>query len=74
MTVINCLKTIFDPFLPFSSEKLQTMLGLEGTVQDEGWVWSQNAIKPGAALPVPQPLFTKLDDSIIEEETARLGK
>jgi len=25
-------------------------------------------------LPVPQPLFTKLDDSIIEEETARLGK
>ncbi|MDP6454301.1 MAG: methionine--tRNA ligase [SAR202 cluster bacterium] len=74
MTVINCLKTIFDPFLPFSSEKLHALLGLEGTVQDEGWGWSQDAMKPGAPLPKPRPLFTKLDDSIIEEETARLGK
>jgi methionyl-tRNA synthetase len=74
MTVINCLKTIFDPFLPFSSEKLHALLGLEGTVQDEGWSWSHDAMKPGAPLPKPQPLFTKLDESIIEEETARLGK
>jgi len=74
MTVINCLKTIFDPFLPFSAEKLHMLLGLEGTVQDEGWRWSQDALKPGVDLPKPEPLFIKLDESIIEEETARLGK
>ena len=47
---------------------------LEGAVQDEGWGWIQEAMKPGVELPKHQPLFIKLDESIVEEETARLGK
>jgi hypothetical protein len=31
-------------------------------------------MKPGAALPQPEPLFAKLDDSIVEHETARLSR
>ena len=71
--MINCLKTAFYPFMPGSSEKLHRMLGLENGVQDDGWSWNPCAVKPGTPLPRPMPLFRKLDDSLIEEETARLG-
>jgi methionyl-tRNA synthetase len=36
--------------------------------------WKPSSLKPGARLNQPGPLFKKLDDSIIEEERARLGK
>ncbi len=36
--------------------------------------WKPSEIKPGAKLNQPAPLFKKLDESIIEEERARLGK
>ncbi|MBI4497692.1 MAG: methionine--tRNA ligase [Chloroflexi bacterium] len=71
LAIINCLKKVLYPFLPFSSERLQGFLGLEGSVQAEGWTWT--ALESGQPLQQPQPLFTKLDESIIEEETARLG-
>ena len=74
MSVINCLKTAFYPFMPGTSEKLTALLGLETSVEDEGWRWNRDAIVPGSALPRPRPLFRKLDDSMIEEERARLGE
>jgi len=72
---INCLKTVFYPFLPFSSQKLHTMLGYEGSIEDEQWEWDapEHLIMPGQALLQPEPLFVKLDDSVIEKETAKLG-
>ena len=73
INVINCLKTVLYPILPFSSEELHTMLGLPGTVQDQGWKWSQEDVAPGQQFSRPEALFTKLDDSIIEEESGRLG-
>ena len=73
MSVLNCLKTALFPFMPGSSNKLHELLGLEGTVESEGWCWNRGALAPGTALPTPKPLFTKLDESIIEEERTRLG-
>jgi methionyl-tRNA synthetase len=73
MSVINCLKTAFYPFMPGTSEKLQVLLGLNGTVKAEGWSWDRAALSPGSPLPRPRPLFTKLDETIIEEERSRLG-
>lgn len=35
--------------------------------------WSRSEIPAGRTLPQPQPLFKKLDDSVAEEELARLG-
>ncbi|MFC2005772.1 methionine--tRNA ligase [Chloroflexota bacterium] len=69
--VISCLKTALYPFLPFSSQKLHEYLGLEGRVEDYGW---QPTIPvPGQKLLPPQPLFTKLDEGLVEEETSQLG-
>ena len=71
LTAIAALKQALYPFLPFSSQKLHTLLGREGDPEDEGWQLCPPL--PGQALPEPSPLFTKLDDSIIELETAKLG-
>ena len=73
MSVINCLKVAFYPFMPGSSEKVHGLLGLDGGVESEGWNWDRAALKPGSPIPRPKPLFRKLDDSLIEEEAARLG-
>ena len=70
LSVISCLKTLFDPFLPFSSQKLHQLLGFEGRVEDGGW--SIARLSPGRQLAPPQPLFTKLDEEIVAEEDARL--
>jgi methionyl-tRNA synthetase len=35
--------------------------------------WHRVEIPVGRALPKPQPLFKKLDQSIVEDELARLG-
>ena len=49
------------------------MLGLQGTIQDDGWKWEQDALKPGQKIQTPEPLFAKLDEEIIEAETQRIG-
>ncbi|HPH96295.1 MAG TPA: methionine--tRNA ligase [Anaerolineaceae bacterium] len=36
--------------------------------------WEAERLTPGSALQPPQPLFRKLDPSIVEEERARLGR
>lgn len=36
--------------------------------------WSPSQLKPGQRLNQPGPLFKKLDESVVEEERARLGR
>ena len=74
MTVINCLKKAMYPYLPFSCEKLHTMLGFEGSVVDDGWKWSPTDLSSGQRLEKPAPLFQKLDEAIAEQETERIGR
>jgi methionyl-tRNA synthetase len=70
--VISTLKVALYPFIPFSSQKLHEYLGFEGRVQDYGW--KLNLPAPGQKLVEPKPLFTKLDEKLVDEETARLGQ
>ena len=69
--VINRLKIMLYPFLPFSSQKVHEYLGYDGRV--EGYGWQAQNVPPGQKLKEPRPLFVKLDESIIEEEMKRLG-
>jgi methionyl-tRNA synthetase len=71
INVISRLKIMLSPFLPFSSQKVHEYLGFSGKVEDAGW--QPQAVPPGQRLGEPRPLFTKLDESIIEEETGRIG-
>ena len=70
LSVIACLKTMLYPFLPFSSQKLHEFLGFKGNVEEHGW--QPHTPPPGQTLLPPQPLFSKLDEKLIEEETNRL--
>jgi hypothetical protein len=36
--------------------------------------WQRKLPQPGQKLPPPQPLFTKLDEKLVDEETSRLGQ
>ncbi len=71
IAAISALKTMLYPFLPFTSQKLHSYLGFEGDIRDAGW--NLQMPLPGKALPQPQALFIKLEDSIVEEEMTRLG-
>ena len=71
IAVITALKTILYPFIPFSSEKVQGYLGLSDSIEYGGW--NMVMPQPGTKLSPPQILFTKLDDSVIEEEMCRMG-
>ena len=71
LSVLVALKTVFYPFLPFSSERLHSFLGFDGSVKQGGW--KTQFLPPGQKLGEPQPLFIKLDDDIVAKESSRLG-
>ncbi|GAG04387.1 unnamed protein product, partial [marine sediment metagenome] len=72
LCALSGLRTALYPFLPFSSQQLHRLLGFDGEVKDDGW---ELRLPPaGQKLLEPKPLFSKLDDKLVEEETAWLGK
>ena len=75
IAVINCLKTVLFPFLPFSAQRLHEFLGFDGRVEEEGWNfdYAVAAVESGRTLRAPSPLYTKLDPQVVEEEVQRLG-
>ena len=73
INVINCLKTMFNPFMPFTTEKLNNLLGFDETIITQGWVWDSAEMSPGTQLQYAEPLFVKLDESIVDEEVSKLG-
>jgi methionyl-tRNA synthetase len=60
------------------SDRLGTHTGLRyrGVGRDEipPYRWQPSALQPGAKLNQPAPLFKKLDEKVVEEERARLGR
>ena len=73
LAAINCLKTLLYPFLPFSSQRLHGMLGLEAGVHEQGWRWDRESLRPDHELQEPRPLFAKLEEALIEQESLRIG-
>lgn len=73
--VLNCLKVILSPYLPFTSQKLHGFLGFDGDVSDEPWDFRTlvGNICPGAPLRNPSALYAKLDTAIAEQEAEQLG-
>ncbi len=59
LCAVNALKVALAPVVPFSSERLHTDLGFEGSLDDAGWAFVP--VPPGQRLREPEPLFKKLD-------------
>ena len=75
IAVINCLKVMLFPFLPFSSQQLHGYLGLDGKVEEGTWDFDHavGAMESGRPLRSPAPLYTKLDPQVVDDELQRLG-
>lgn len=64
------LAIAFEPFLPFSSERLRGMIDMS----DFSWedLGKTDLLTPGKHLPKPELLFTKVEDEDIERQTKKL--
>jgi methionyl-tRNA synthetase len=62
---ISGLRVAFAPYLPFTTESLGTMIGLGPQVTG----WRRPDLPAGTTLGEVSPLFRKLDDDIISEDT-----
>jgi methionyl-tRNA synthetase len=71
LAVLSVLRTVLYPFLPFSSERLHRFLGFSGSVRDFGW--SITFPVPGTPLGKPEPLFSKIEETVATDEMKRLG-
>jgi methionyl-tRNA synthetase len=81
LQVSAALSILCEPFLPFTAQKIRTMLRLDGvrsstrTEGGKGLGWSDAAyplLAAGQVLGEPEILFTKLDDAFVEAQVAKL--
>ncbi|MSQ41935.1 MAG: methionine--tRNA ligase [Dehalococcoidia bacterium] len=72
INVVSGIATLLQPFLPFTSPEAWRLAGNAGSIEAAGW--RRTPVAAGTPLPEPAPLFRKLDDSIVAEEEARLGR
>ncbi len=64
------LAIAFEPFLPFSAQKLRTMLGMGEVRWDK--LGSIDILPAGSAIQKPELLFEKIADETIEQQKQRL--
>lgn len=70
---LNCIYTLaelFEPVIPYSSEKIFKMLNAGKSNWDQIGNINLNA---GHQLSQPEILFTKIEDNVIEKEISKLG-
>lgn len=72
-TLFQCVQMIANlavllyPFLPYSSQKVCSWLGVENQ-------WEKQSVEGGYHIPEIQILFERIDKSVIDQETEKLAK
>ena len=66
------LAIAFEPFLPFSAQKLRTMLNMPEVNWDK--LGTTTILTAGAKVEKPELLFEKIDDSVVDAQIARLER
>ena len=71
LQLVANLAIAFEPFLPFSSEKLRKLINMESF--DWSRLGATDLLKPGHQLAEPELLFEKLEDDVIEKQLQKLA-
>jgi methionyl-tRNA synthetase len=71
LQTIFTLAELFEPVIPFTSEKIFRLLNAEKTAWDK---CGEENLRAGHQLNQPEILFTKIEDEIIERQINSLGK
>jgi len=70
LQLVANLAIAFEPFLPFSSEKLRKMLHMESFEWNQ--LGSTDLMQAGHQLAEPELLFEKIEDSVIDAQVQKL--
>ena len=70
LQLVANLAVAFEPFLPFSSEKLRKMINLDRFEWNQ--LGSTDLLKAGHQLEEPELLFEKIEDEVIERQLQKL--
>ena len=71
LQLVANLAIAFEPFLPFSSEKLRKLIKMESFDWNE--LGSTNLLKAGHQLAEPELLFDKIEDDVIQYQLDKLA-
>ncbi len=66
------LAIAFEPFLPFSAQKLRTMLNMPEVNWDK--LGTTTILSEGSMVEKPELLFEKIEDSVVDAQIARLER
>ncbi len=74
LRLAKALAVLTAPFLPFSAQRVWTMLGYDGSIHETSWEEALEDLPVGQKLKSPRPLFKKIEVSAmdLEEEAQRL--
>ncbi len=72
MQIAANLSIVFEPFLPFSAEKLRKMLNIDKAAWEE--LGSIDILPAGHSINTPELLFEKIDDEAIQKQLDRLAR
>ena len=70
LQICASLSVLCEPFLPFTAQKLQKMLNIDIHTWAEGG--RHDLLKAGAKIGVPEYLFEKIEDEIIQKQVKKL--
>jgi len=69
---IAALSGVFDPFIPFSAEKIRSMLGISPLLWND--LTGKILVMPGSKVGEAKLLFEKIEDHEVESQKAKLKK
>jgi methionyl-tRNA synthetase len=70
LKIVNALAVLMAPYLPYSSDKVWSLLGHKDSIHGGSWDFVFEELKVGTPIEKPVPLFKKLDlkDIGVEED------
>ncbi len=74
LNIVRSLAVLFSPVVPFSSDKVFKMLNQHSEIDNEQWIKAgEPQLLDGYQLGQSEILFTKIEDTTIEQELTTLG-
>jgi len=74
VNAVHSLAIAIHSFLPKASQQIWSQLGMDGSVSDINWnEMSEISLKPDHKIGKVEPLFAKIESSVVDEQKAKLG-
>ena len=74
VNAVRSLAIAIHSFLPKASQQIWLQVGMDGNVSDINWnEMSKISLKSGHKIGKAEPLFAKIESSVIDEQKAKLG-